>query len=176
MIDRVLIETDRLLLSGWSMDQLPDLVRLHGDPEIARYLSASGEPWSQAQAEAALAGWVELFETCQLGKLRVTRKSDGVLIGRAGYGVYPRTGEPELGYALFGEHHGQGYATEAASALRDWIFAETEHNHFIGFADTRNEPSLAVLRRIGMVPTHLETEPGGLVCQFHVYNRPRAHD
>jgi len=175
MNDRVLIETDRLLLSGWTMAQLPDLVRLHGDPAIAKYLSVSGEAWSDEQAQAALASWIELFETRRLGKLRVTRKADGVLIGRAGYGIYPRTGEPEIGYALFGEYHGQGYATEAASALRDWIFAETEHDHFIGFADTRNAPSLAVLQRIGMVPTHLETEPGGLVCQFHVYNRPRVN-
>lgn len=176
MTDRLLFETDRLRLSGWSMEQLPDLVRLHGDPAIARYLSLEGEAWSEAKAAQALAGWIELFETRRLGKLRVTRKADGALIGRAGFGIYPRTGEPEIGYALFAEHHGQGYASEAAAGLRDWIFAETAHNHFIGFADVRNAPSLAVLRRIGMTPTHIETEPGGLVCQFHVYNRPGAND
>lgn len=32
---------------------------------------------------------------------------------------YPRTGEAEIGYALFSEHHGLGYATEAAAGLRD---------------------------------------------------------
>ncbi|MGV8832329.1 MAG: GNAT family N-acetyltransferase [Devosia sp.] len=176
MTDRLLLETDRLALSGWTMAQLPDLVRLHGDPAIAKYLSLDGRAWSEAKAAEALAGWIELFETRKLGKLRVTRKSDGVLLGRAGFGIYPRTGEPEIGFALFAEHHGQGYASEAAAGLRDWIFAETAADHFIGFADTRNAPSLAVLTRIGMVRTHVETEPGGLVCQFHVYNRPGAND
>ena len=171
-----LLESDRLIFSGWTMDQVDDLVRLHGTADIARYLSLSGEPWTREQATTALAGWIELFETRQLGKLRLRRKSDGVFIGRAGYGIYPPTGEPEIGYALFAEHHGQGYATEAASALRDWIFRETDAPHFIGFADTRNTPSLSVLRKIGMVPTRVEAEPGGLFCQFHIYERPKAHD
>lgn len=167
-----LLETERLVLSGWRMDQIDDLVRLHGTRAVARYLTLSGEPWSEAQARTALAGWIELFETRRLGKLRLTRKSDGAFIGRAGYGIYPPTGEPEIGFALFEDHHGQGYATEAATALRDWIFRDTGASHFIGFADVRNAPSLAVLRKIGMVPTRVETEPNGLRCQFHVYERP----
>lgn len=171
-----LLETERLLLSGWRMDQVDDLVRLHGTVEVARYLSADGLPWTRAQAEAAVTTWIELFETRKLGKLRLTRKADGAFIGRAGYGLYPPTGEPELGFALFQQYHGQGYATEAATALRDWIFRHTEASHFIGFADVRNAPSLAVLRKIGMVATHVETEPGGLIGQFHIYERPTDHD
>ncbi|MET3896915.1 ribosomal-protein-alanine N-acetyltransferase [Devosia sp. UYZn731] len=170
-----LIETERLVLSGWTMDQVDDLVRLHGNPNVSRYLSVDGLPWSETQARKTLEGWIGLFETRKLGKLRLTRKSDGAFIGRAGYGIYPPTGEPEIGYALFEEHQGQGYAKEAASALRDWIFRDTDAPHFIGFADTRNAPSLAVLRKIGMEPTRVETEPGGLLCQFHIYERP-DHD
>ena len=171
-----LLETERLVLSGWRMDQVDDLVRLHGTVEIARYLTLSGAPWTEEQAREALIGWIELFETRRLGKLRLTRKSDRAFVGRAGYGIYPPTGEPELGFALFEQHHGQGYATEAATALRDWIFRDTDASHFIGFADVRNAPSLAVLRKIGMVPTRIEIEPGGLRGQFHIYERPKAHD
>ena len=167
-----LFETERLVLSGWRMDQLDDLLALHGNPNVSRYLTLSGAPWTHEQAETALRGWIELFETRQLGKLRLTRKSDGKFIGRAGYGIYPRTGEPEIGYALFEEHHGAGYATEAAVGLRDWIFRETDAPHFIGFADTRNAPSLAILKKIGMEKTHVEVEPNGLTCQFHIYRRP----
>ena len=46
MSDLDLIETERLVLSGWTKEQLPDLVRLHGDPVVARYLKAHGNPWS----------------------------------------------------------------------------------------------------------------------------------
>ncbi len=46
MTDLDLLETDRLVLSGWRRDQIDDLVRLHGDPIVARYLTGHGEPWT----------------------------------------------------------------------------------------------------------------------------------
>ena len=60
-----LFETERLILSGWRLDQLDDLVALHGNPNISRYLTASGAPWTRAEAEAALKTWIDLFETRQ---------------------------------------------------------------------------------------------------------------
>lgn len=174
MSDLLLFETDRLRLEGWRSEQIGDLMRLHGDPLVARYLTEHGRPWTRAEAEAALAHWIELFQTVRMGKLRVTRKSDGVLVGRAGFGVYPPTGEPELGYSLYPEHWGNGYAFEAASGLRDWIFRETEWDHFIGMADVRNTGSLKVLGRIGMIKTAVTANDHGQLCQFHVYHRPPA--
>jgi RimJ/RimL family protein N-acetyltransferase len=170
MSDLDLIETERLVLSGWRRDQLDDLVRLHGNPETARYLSGSGKPWTRQQCAARLDHWIELFETRKLGKLRVRRKSDNVLVGRTGFGIFEPTGEPEIGYAMYPEHQGHGYATEAASALRDWIFRDTEWDHFIGFADVRNAPSLAVLKRIGMRVTKV-ADFEGMACQFHVLEK-----
>ena len=101
----------------------------------------------------------------------MTRKADGVLLGRAGYGIYTPTGEPEIGYALYPEHHGHGYATEAASALRDWIYRDTAWDHFIGFADVRNAPSLKILGTIGMRETHIG-EYEGMACRFFIHERP----
>jgi RimJ/RimL family protein N-acetyltransferase len=172
MSDLDLFETDRLVLSGWRRDQIEDLVRLHGDPIVARYLTAHGQPWTREAMEAALESWIALFETRRLGKMRVTRKDDGVLVGRCGYGIYGPTGEPELGYSLYPEFWGNGYATEAASGMRDWIFRETDAPHFIGSADVRNTASRRILRGIGMVETHV-AEEDGMTLQFHILNRPQ---
>ena len=175
MSDLDLIETERLVLSGWTMEQLPDLVRLHGDPVVARYLTAHGQPWTMEAMEAALEHWIDLFETRQLGKLRVRRKDDGVLVGRAGFGIYEPTGEPEIGYSLYPEFWGNGYAFEAASGLRDWIFRDTGASHFIGLADVRNAGSLKVLDRIGMTRTRVGQVPGdSQLCQFFIYERSIA--
>lgn len=173
MSDLDLFETDRLVLSGWRRDQIEDLVRLHGDPVVARYLSAEGQPWSREKMEAALDHWIELFETRRLGKMRVRRKSDGVLVGRCGYGVYEPTGEPEIGYSLYPEFWGNGYAYEAASGMRDWLFRETDEPHFIGMADVRNLASRKVLERIGMTKTKVDLNDEGMTCQFHIMVRPQ---
>ena len=53
-----LIESERLVLSGWREEQLPDLMRLHGDPRVARFLRAGGLVWSEAEARAALRSWI----------------------------------------------------------------------------------------------------------------------
>ena len=173
MSDLDLFETDRLLLSGLRRDQIEDLVRLHGDPVVARYLSAEGQPWPREKMEAALDHWIELFETRKLGKMRVRRKSDGVLVGRCGYGVYEPTGEPEIGYSLYPEFWGKGYAYEAASGMRDWLFRETDEPHFIGMADVRNLASRKVLERIGMTKTKVDLNDEGMTCQFHIMVRPQ---
>jgi ribosomal-protein-alanine N-acetyltransferase len=171
MTDLDLFETDRLVLSGWRREQLPDLVRLHGDPVVAKYLRVHGQPWSMEEMQAALDEWIALFETQRLGKMRVRRKSDGVLVGRCGYGVEP-TGEPELGYSLYPEFWGHGYAFEAASGMRDWLFRETAHELFIGTADVRNTASIKILQRIGMTPTEVKANASGQICQYHIMRRP----
>jgi RimJ/RimL family protein N-acetyltransferase len=165
-----LIETERLVLSGWRRDQLDDLLRLHGDPVVARYLAMGGRPWTQAEMSAALEHWIGLFESRRMGKLRVRRKTDGVLVGRAGFGVHGPDEVPEIGYALYPEHWGNGYALEAASALRNWIFAETAWTYFLGIADARNLASRRVLTGIGMVETHEEPE-GDRMLQFHILRK-----
>jgi RimJ/RimL family protein N-acetyltransferase len=173
MSDLALFETDRLVLSGWRADQLGDLIALHGDPLVARYLDADGQPWSRSKAEARLAIWMDNFARHRMGKLRLIRKSDGAFVGRAGFGLFGDRQEPEIGYALLPAFHGQGYATEAASGLRDWLFRETDWTYFLGFADVRNTASLAVLGRIGMEKTHvavIDDQP----CQFHIMRKPAA--
>lgn len=170
-MSETLIETERLLLQSWEPDQLDDVIALHSDPVVAQYLTAAGTPWSAAYARDSLASWIELFNTRRLGKLRAVRKSDARFIGRAGFGIYPHTGEPELGYTFFREYWGQGYATEAAAGLRDWYFAHTDATHFIGLADIRNIASITVLKKIGMTPTHISEAEPGFTVQFLIMER-----
>lgn len=152
------LETERLRLTTWLPEHLDDLFRLHSDPEVSRYLT--GSPETREQGEARLKLWADNFRTHQMGKLRMTSKTDGAFVGRAGYGLYPRTLEPELGYALLRENWGCGYAKEAAAGLRDWIFRETDHAYFIGSADIR--------------PTEIRTDPDG-TAQFHIFAREDWH-
>lgn len=161
------LETERLRLTNWRPDQVDDLLALHGEAEITKYFSADGLPWDRAKCALRLNHWLEEFASVRMGKLRVLRKPDGEYVGRAGYSLHGPTGEPEIGYALFREFWGNGYATEAAAGLRDWIFRETDWDHFIGFADVRNQASLSVLKRIGMRVTDVR-DFEGMPCQFHI--------
>lgn len=81
------------------------------------------------------------------------------MVGHAGFhgppGVNGRktSGALELGYTIFPDSRGRGLATEAARALMDW--AEEAHGivHFIASIAPTNEPSLAIVRKLGFVQT-----------------------
>jgi [ribosomal protein S5]-alanine N-acetyltransferase len=96
--------------------------------------------------------------------LRETR----AMIGHAGFHGQPgvtSTQDPdsvELGYTIFEPYRGHGYATEAAEALMAW--AEREHGirRFVASVAPTNEPSLAIVRKLGFVQTgeHWDEEDG----------------
>lgn len=73
----------------------------------------------------------------------------GRCIGRAGV-LWPEGWpEPELVYALAREAWGQGLATEAAAAARDWAFGAGGLDRLVSFIRAENTASQGVARRLG---------------------------
>lgn len=163
------LETARLTLTDWGEDAVDNLMVMHNDPEVQRYLDPHRLGWTRDKAAYRLAGWIEERLQLGLGKYPVIRKADGAFVGRAGFSLYE--GEPEIGYSFGRPHWGQGYATEIAGALRDWFFANRPEPSFIGFAHVDNAGSRRVLEKIGMRPTH-EAPVLGMPHQFYVLERP----
>lgn len=174
MSDAVILQTERLALTPWRADQLDDLVALQSDPKVARFYDIAGVPWTREKCETRLATWATELAEHGLGKHRLVRRSDSLLIGRAGFSMHARTGEAELGYGLASEFWGLGYATEIAAALRDWYFATRTEDHFIAFAHRDNTASRHVLEKIGMVATYAMMF-ADMPHQFYTLKRP-DHD
>ena len=67
---------------------------------------------------------------------------------------------PEIGYLVHRRYWRQGYASEAAAAVRDYAFGVLEKNLVISLIRPINIPSQGVARKLGMQP-----EPR--LVQFH---------
>jgi [ribosomal protein S5]-alanine N-acetyltransferase len=67
----------------------------------------------------------------------------------------------EIGYTVFPEHRRQGYATEAVQALLGAAEAQGIRR-FVASVGPENEPSLAIVRRLGFVEVgrHWDDEDG----------------
>lgn len=63
--------------------------------------------------------------------------------------VMPNDGTISLGYTFHYHHHRKGYAYEALSALIDWLHERYPAWDFISFTDPQNEPSMALLQKLG---------------------------
>jgi RimJ/RimL family protein N-acetyltransferase len=67
----------------------------------------------------------------------------------------------EIGYTIFPDYRRQGYATEAVRGLLGWAKEQGVH-HYIASIGPDNEPSLALVRRLGFreVGRHWDDEDG----------------
>lgn len=74
---------------------------------------------------------------------------DGTHIGQAGVNRPENFPEPELGWMLHDGHEGFGYATEAASAARDWFWDRAAADTLVSYITPGNAASAAVATRLG---------------------------
>lgn len=86
------------------------------------------------------------------GGLLIERLADGAGMGVVEVNDGPLFPEKELGWMLYEGFEGQGYATEAAMALRDWAFDEAGLTTLVSYFDPDNHRSMAVAKRLGGVP------------------------
>lgn len=94
-----------------------------------------------------------------LGALMIDRRDDGVTVGQVGISQGPLFPETELGWFLYDGFEGQGYATEAGAALRDYALDRAPT--LVSYVGPDNAASAAVAQRLGGVsdPT-AQRQPG----------------
>jgi RimJ/RimL family protein N-acetyltransferase len=143
-------------------------------PDYAAFL-ASGRSAGMGGPYDARAAWgvfchdVALWSLYGHGALMIDLGSTGETVGQVGLNAGPLFPEPELGWMLYAGHEGNGYATEAAAALRDWSFAHLPLDSIVSYTDPQNLASQAVARRLGAVidPDAQGIEPVDIVWRHH---------
>ncbi len=133
------LETERLSLRASSMEDFE---------AWAKTMKAGfGENRQQAWEEFAnySAGWLLHGH----GLLTVMRRQDNQIVGFVILGLEWGDYEPELGYMFDPDFHGQGYATEAAQAVRDYGFDLLGEGMFVSYISKKNAASNAVAQRLG---------------------------
>ena len=148
------LTTSRLRLRTFRPDDLPLYAAMNADPEVVRFL---GGPVSRDESDAIAAHAQGLHAAEGIGLLAVERAEDGVFLGMCGlHHVTDWYPDIEVAWRLARSHWGHGYATEAAAAWLRHGFATLGLPRVISIAD-RDPPnvrSIAVMRRLGMVPDH----------------------
>ena len=145
-MNSVLIETARLQLRPWTESDIPELVPLIGEREVAANTLRIPYPYEEKHAREYLATVADDNDL----RLGIRLRKDGTLVG--GIGLHPDSGHnrAELGYWLGVRHWGNGYATEAAKAVVRYGFEQVKLNRIFAGHFGNNPASGNVLRKIGM--------------------------
>jgi len=144
------LETVRLYLRPMRVDDFEALYEIFTDPKVMA--SFGGELFIREQMQ----GWLNRNLAHQAehgyGLFSVIRKSDGLLIGDCGLEQMIVAGQPaaELGYDFRSDAWCQGFATEAACAVREYAFTVLRLPQLISLIRVGNLASKRVAEKVGM--------------------------
>jgi RimJ/RimL family protein N-acetyltransferase len=155
------IRTQRLLLRPWRPEDAADVAAamdIYHRDDVTRWLGSSERSWAtEDSARDRLVRWVEVSSQHPgLGLWAVVPDGVGspvgtVLLVQLSDADGELTDDVEVGWHFHPEHWGNGYATEAAAALLEHAFGTLGLTEVNAIAYPGNEPSFAVMRRLGMV-------------------------
>lgn len=145
------IETQRLVLRPFNFEDLDAFSLICSDPKVMRFIG-DGQPLDKETVGEQMESWITSYEDQGFGLLALTLKDDGKLLGFCGLMPQIVDGESniELGYRLDSAFWGQGIASEAAKAVRDFAFKQLGLTHLISIIQVDNLASKKVAQNIGM--------------------------
>ena len=144
------IATDRLLLTPLADADAETLFAYRSRPEVSRY--QHWEPKCLGDAVDFIKGVREVeFDTpgtwFQFG---IRLRESGALVGDLGVRFFEDGAQAEIGFSLSPVFQGRGLATEAVVGFLNHLFGQLGKHRVCASVDPRNEPSLRLLRRVGM--------------------------
>jgi RimJ/RimL family protein N-acetyltransferase len=140
------LRTERLVLRAPCLEDVDALVELAGDRRVAENTARIPHPYGPADAEQFIAS------TNRGGQISLLVTFDDAVIGSVGGGtlIGPL---PEIGYWIGAPFWGNGYATEAAGAVLDYMFNHQDHAAIAAGARVTNPGSRRVLEKLGFTWT-----------------------
>lgn len=146
------LRTPRLSIRDFREHDWQAVVHRTSNPEVARYLICDTTRWTD---EEMVLGWIREQRSYDLSVLDRYLEFAVLLgernIGDVGFRRISHTPTlAEVGWVFDAEMQGQGYATEAASALIDWSFCHLRVRRITATCDARNRASYRLMERLGM--------------------------
>ncbi|MDD5327057.1 MAG: GNAT family N-acetyltransferase [Phycisphaerae bacterium] len=146
-----LIETERLILRGFAVEDASDVQHLAGDKAIASMTLRIPHPYEDGVAEKWIGTHRGKFEQGELVNFAITELKQGYLIGATGLTINKEYENAELGYWIGTPFWNNGYCTEAAKAVLRYGFEELKLQRIYAHHFKRNSASGRVMQAIGML-------------------------
>ena len=171
MIDIRALRTGRLWLRPVGYRDLPELVRLKGDPRV--FAIMLGGVRTPEQAARELAEDIAFWGRHGVGMWSVRLAEDERFLGLVGLHGRPDGRGVALRFALHAAAQGRGYASEAAGAALRFAHERAGLERVIAVARASNIGSRQVLGGIGMTLYESYLRDGEEVLVYESVVRPR---
>jgi [ribosomal protein S5]-alanine N-acetyltransferase len=146
-----LLETERLSIRPVHILDDQALFQVFGDAEVMRFGDGpQTREWVKTWIQHCLS---QYYVQWGFGPYAVVEKQQRSVIGYCGLfyfaNIHERA-EVEIGYRFARNQWGNGYATEAAQAVRDFAFSTLCIPRLVALIDPQNVSSIRVATKLGM--------------------------
>jgi ribosomal-protein-alanine N-acetyltransferase len=145
------IQSERLVIRRFILDDVDSFKRFMQDNEATRYLNFTDEQKSPeaitALFDRTIADYNNETKSCILA---IALAESNEYIGLLGGQPLETEGEFEIFYNLLPEHWGRGYAAEAVTAFLNYMKAKTPYNKAVAYIHLSNTASIKLAKRMGM--------------------------
>lgn len=166
------LETERLVLRRWRLDDLEPFAALNADPMVMEYFAG---PLDREASDAFVKRIEEHFERRGFGLWAIEVRATGEFAGLTGLAVpgfqAPFTPAVEIGWRLAHRYWGRGYAPEAAAAALDFGFGELGLREIVSFTVPANRRSRRVMEKLGMHRSREDDFEHPLLPEGHPFRR-----
>jgi RimJ/RimL family protein N-acetyltransferase len=161
-----IVETERLVLRGPMAKDLEPFIAFRGS-DRAKWV---GGPSDRVEAWRGFAGAVGHWHLLGFGRWVVTRRGEDRAIGLVGGILAEGWPEREIGWTMF-EGEGEGYAFEAATAVRATLYRDFGWTSAVSYVDPANTRSAALAERLNCA-IDPDAEPLRIAPHVQVWRHP----
>ncbi|MBQ3295729.1 MAG: GNAT family N-acetyltransferase [Erysipelotrichaceae bacterium] len=168
--DKNRIKTERLFLRDYSINDFDALYDIMSDTETMQHYP---EPFDAEKTRNWIKWNLENYEKYGFGLWAIVLRETGEFIGDCGITIQNIDGEllPELGYHINKKYWRQGFAKEAAQAVRDWVSQNTNYDKIYSYMKYTNIASCSTAISIGMKKVKEYPDPKNTISYVYAITR-----
>ena len=146
------LETKRLRLRSFRLEDVSIFSAYRSDPEVARYQGWNA-PFNLEKATQFVEEMIQAKPGTpgQWYQIAIEVKENDQMIGDCVFHILEEDPlQAKIGFTLARAHQGKGYATEAVLCLFEYLFGTLNLHRVSAICDVKNTASARVLERAGM--------------------------
>lgn len=142
------LNTERLIIYTASRDEMQKIIDSQADDIL------------KAAYRQMLQGALDHPDRWEWYAIWIIERKDGLKVGELCFKGLNDDGSVEIGYGIFNEYQGNGYATEAVDAMVSWALRQPGVMRVEAEIEPDNKASKHVLQKCGFLPTGTIGEEG----------------
>ena len=145
----IVLETERLFLRRFTVDDAPFILTLVNEPSFLRYIGDKQVRNLEDARQYILNGPVASYKRLNFGLCLVGLRDSHTPIGMCGLIKREELPDPDIGFAFLPEFWNKGFAFEAATAVLQDAGERLRLQRLLAITSLDNEASIKLLQRLG---------------------------